>query len=974
MRIVRTLALALLLSSSLSMLAETPMEKEYKRLAERFEYKEKSLVRDLRDYLARYPYSTYEDEVHYMIGAIQMENGRYKQALKELDRADYTALAREHQPHCVFYKGYGHLMQQEYDKALTPFGVLRRSENPYRVKATYYSAYCLYKLERFDDALPILEEIENKAEYRETVPYYLVQIYYSKKQYEQVAQRAEKLLQEQPNNTNNAELHRMLGEIYFQQGAYAQAVEQFGLYTKGGDKTLVRNDLYLLGQAEYHLGHYDAAIQAFKQVKQQADTISEAACLAMGHAQRAMGRTEQAKLSYQAAMNYNITPRLHEEAMYNYTLSTYESSTALGESVQAFTAFLERYPNSEHTRTIYLLMGDALRKSKNYAAALDALNAITDPDAKMLESKQVLRFKIGTDAFLQGKMKDAKRWMDEVIAHADARSTEISTEARYWRAEASYRLREYEAANADLTAFMSDPLSRRSSNYNMAIYLRAYTYFSLKNYGEAEKTFRQYVHLTADQDPTYADALNRLGDCSFNNRRFEEAIRNYSEVIDLHATGSDYATFQKGYAEGLLRRHDRKIATLQSLVVDYPKSDYADDALYEIARAQLSRDNEAGAIEAYEQLLAKYPHSNKARTSSLEVAMMYRNMHQYDKAIEAYKNTIKTYPASEEAYAALSGLEDTYVETNNISDYLAYTKQLGKLNMKVATKDDSLSYAAAELQYMLGNYTEAAAALTTYLSSYCAGGRYCTAAQYYAADCYYRLGQRSEALEAYRSLAGITGNPYMEEACTHVAELSYDNADYRTALEYFRRLLSISTSTGKADAARLGILRSSYYIGDHTATIDIATDILAGEKVNESVREEALYSRARALIAQHKYGQAVVDLTPLAEEVRTRQGAESKYLLAECYYQMGALDNAEQEIMSFAGMNTQQQYWLAKALILLSDINLSRGENFQARQYLLSLQANYKQQDDIQSIVAERLAAMDAQEIENVEPTEQTEE
>lgn len=976
MNTLRNLFLALLFCSSLPLFAQyTPMETEYKRLAEQFEYKDKHLIRELRAYLQRYPYTTYEAEVHFMIGALQTQQSRYKNALRELEKADYKSLSRAHQPEYVFCKGYANLMMQEYERAAVQFALLSRTNNPYSNKGAYYYAYCMYKMGRYDEAMPALEKLENQPEYRSTVPYYLTQIYYSKKQYDEVQKRAEALIQSQPENSNNAELHRILGEIYYQQNEYQKAVEQLEKYTASlGDQPMVRNDLYLLGQAQYHLGQYDKAITHLKQVKQEKDSVSESTCLTMGHAYRALGQTEQAKLSYQAAMNIGITPALREEAMYNYTLTTYESSTALGESVHAFTAFLEEYPTSKHQREVYQLMGDALRRSKNYAAALDALNAIPDPDAKMQEAKQLLRFKLGSDAFLQGKMQNSKRWMNDVIDHTEAPNAELRTEARYWRAEASYRLHDYEAAKRDITDFMSDPLSRRSANYNMAIYLRAYSHFSLREYSEAEKVFKQYIQLVDIQHPTYADAMNRLGDCSFNSRRFDLAIGYYTEVIQLHATGSDYATFQKGYAEGLLHRYDKKIGTMQQLVADYPKSDYADDALYEIARAQLAMENESAAIGTYEKLLKQYPNSNHARKSNLEIAMLYRSIRNYDKAIAAYKKTISTYPGSDEAYAALNGLQDTYVETNNISEYLAYTKQLGKLNMKVTSQDDSLSYAAAELQYMQGNYREAAAALTTYLSSYCLGGRYCTTAQYYAADCYYQLGQKNDALEAYRALTDITGNPYMEEACTHVAEISYDNRDYQTAMDYFYRMLGTASSKQKADVARLGILRCSYYLGNHKATIDIASDILGTEGISESVRSEALYNRAKAYVAQQQYGLAIVDLTQLAKEVRTAQGAEAKYLLAECYYQLEALDNAEQEIMSFTQMNTQQQYWLARALILLSDINLRRGEDFQARQYLLSLQANYRQTDDIQTIISERLTAMDERQKENVELQEDSEE
>jgi outer membrane protein assembly factor BamD (BamD/ComL family) len=109
-----------------------------------------------------------------------------------------------------------------------------------------------------------------------------------------------------------------------------------------------------------------------------------------------------------------------------------------------------------------------------------------------------------------------------------------------------------------------------------------------------------------------------------------------------------------------------------------------------------------------------------------------------------------------------------------------------------------------------------------------------------------------------------------------------------------------------------------------------------------------------------EWTKAMPDLKALSTEVRTAQGAEAKYLLAQSYYETKDLDAAEAQVMEFTQMNTQQQYWLARALILLSDINRDRGELFQARQYLLVLQQNYVSMgDDIPTLVDGRLKKLD---------------
>lgn len=951
-------------------------ESDFREVQKQFQERLKTTPANLKTYLEQYPYTPYSDEIYLMEGVLHVEKEKYKQATKAFAKVNGKNLSRETQPMLLFYWGYALLKQENYEKALSYLLRVKQKESLYTPHARYYAGYCYYCTKDFQNALAEFLSVQHLAGYQQIVPYYLVQIDYAQGNYEQVYIRANQLLDTFPDNKHNYELHRMLGEMYYQDSAYNDAIQHLEAYhtlTLEQEREPLRSDIYLLGVANYKVGKYQEAIQQLKNIKEQKDSISESTYLHLGHSYLRVGDEEKAKLSYAAAMRLNINSRVREEAMYNYVQITYLQGSALGDNITAFQDFLREYPNTKYTNNVYALMADMYMNSKNYKAAYDALVGIKQPDAKMQETIQFLRYQLGIDAFLQGNMKEAANWMTQVIKN-EKKSSHYKTEAYYMRAESRYRMLQYPACIEDIEVFIKQSNAPKSKNYTTALYLKAYALFNQQLLKQAEYVFRQYISQADSTQTLFTDALNRLGDCLFSSRQFDDAVATYERAIRLGNYATDYALFQQGYALGLLHRYPEKIQKMGQLSSRYPRSDYADDALYETARAHLQLDQNEEAIKMYTRILGQYPNSNKAAKAALELSMTYRTLKQYDKAIQAYKNTIQKYAGSEEAYAALEGLEQVYVETNNISDYLAYTKTLNKINMRTSSQEDSLVYVTAELQYIMGNYEEAAAGMTTYITSFCPGGRYCVTALYYAANSFYQLRKYDAAQEQYSALAAIEGNPYMEEACMRSAEIAYDKEEYKTAAYYFQQMLRVASSSNMRITAQLGILRCNQHEGNIEAVIAAATQLLEQDQLTDNIRQEALYYRAKAHLSNQQYGLAVVDLTPLSKEVRTPMGAEAKYQLANAYFQLGSIELAEEEVMSFTQMQTTQQYWLAKSLILLSDINVQRNDIFQAKQYLLALQSNYQQQDDITSIIADKLQEIATLETANQQASTEIEE
>ena len=936
-------------------------EAEFYMSADAFELRQEDAKVRLQNYLSKYPYTPFYDRTNTMLGILFYEAKDYKNALSHFRSVDENHLGNRERVDFLFSKGYSCLQTGDNTQARDIFKQLKVMKTRYDLSASYYYAYAEYTLKNYDVALPEFIKIENNPEYKNIVPYYIIQIYYAQKEYDKLSSRAELLLKNNPENKNNAEIYRIMGEIAYRKKDYAKAIGYLKSYEKMYPKVL-RNDMYLLGLSYFQLKDYPNAIQYLSKVTTAKDEMTENAYLHLGNSYIKTKDINNARLAYEAALRTKFNSTVREESMFNYALTTYESNTGFGESISAFEQFLTEFPNSKYRDKAYDYLSSVYLTTKNYEAAYQSISKITNPTAGLLETKQYLLYQIGTEAFTSNNYEKA---IDAFTLSLQNSSTgKYSAESYFWRSESYFRTKRSTESIKDLKAFFANSYSKSSINKTTANYSLAYGYFSQKNYNEALNWFLRYLDAENNAgNPTYPDALNRVGDCYFYNRDFSKAETYYNKAVSISPNTGDYAMFQAAYVAGLQKSYSTKVMKLEKLLSTYPKSEYTDNAMYEMGRAYLLMDNDSKAIATYQRLLSKQPNSALARKASLEIGMIYFNQNNYDQAIAAYKNVIAKYPGSEESYTALESLETAYIEINDVPAYLAYTKTLGRtIRTTTASREDSISYIASEKQYISGKYSQAIGGLRTYLNKFCPGGRYCSIGQYYLADCYYRTGDKDNALTAYDALLKITGNQYAEEASIRCAEITFDKKDYAAALNYFKQLQALAQTTENKNIGRLGVLRCSYFLNDHQTTINIVNEIMADPLSSEDLKAEARFNRAKAYLALGQSPQAISDLKLISADTRTARGAESKYLLANVYFEQNKMTDAENEVLDFSKKNTPHQFWLARSFVLLSDVYIKNGDDFQAKQYLLSLQKNYKVADEIQTLITERLTAISLRE------------
>lgn len=933
-------------------------EAEYYLASNAYELRQVNAEKLLVKYVEDHPYSPYLDRSYYLLGQLRYEDKDYQKALTYFRLVDETHLIDKEKVDYLFSRGYANLATGNNAKALDIFKTLKNMNSPHQAAARYYTGYTEYLMKNYDAALTDLLVAEKHPEFEDIATYYVAQIYYAKKNYPEMEKRAEMLLKKYPENKNNAELYRMIGEKAYSEGNYLKAIENLKRYESLFSQVL-RNDMYYLGVSYLKTNQPGEAVKYLSKVTTVQDEMSESAYLQLGNAYVALGDKDNARMAYEVATRTNFNTQVREEALYNYALTTYETNAAFGESISAFEQFIREFPNSKNVDKAYDYLSTVYLTSKNYEAAYQSISKIKNLTPKLLETKQYLEYQVGTEAFASSQYQRAVEFFSKAIQTAP--NGRYLADAYFWRSESHYRLNDFARAASDLNAFFNLPKVQVNPNYTQAFYSLGYAYFRQKKYAESLPWYQRFLDSEKNTtSPMYVDALNRIGDAYFSVRNFSRANEFYTKAMADGSKG-DYALFQSAYMAGLQKNYNQKINQLEQLLTQYPNSEYGDDALYEIGRSYVMLENAARVIETYRRLLNAYPNSTLAPKAQLEIGMVYFNENDYNNAIPVFKKVVADYPMSDEAEMALESLETIYINTNNVSAYMDYVQSLGrKVEGDAVARADSLTFIAAEKQYIDGNYAGAITGFTDYLQRYCPNGKFCTTAQNYLADSYYSSGNKEKALAEYVKIMDMRGNPNAETGALRAAEIAFDQKDYTASLNYFKKLEALAQSAENKNIARLGVLRSSYMLNNSAETIRIAGEIASDPKSTTAMKSEALLNRAKVYAQQNKLSDALKDLGGITIDTRTAIGAETKYMLSEVYFKLNQLNNAEKEVLDFAKKGTPHQYWLARSFVVLSDVYVQKGDDFQAKQYLLSLQKNYTAKDDVQEMIDSRLNAIDA--------------
>lgn len=923
----------------------------------------------LTSYAEEFPYTQNSQQLELYLGILDFERGKYKPALKRFEKIRSEELSDDEFTQLVFYRGFCYVQQNKYEQGAYEFAqILKQQDCEYTLPSHYYYGYCEFYMKNYSTALEHLLKVKDEADFAATAPYLICQCYYYTGDCEHATVMADSVINASPKNKYVPALKHILASCQFKDKKHSEALENLLAYKKG-NKKLAREDWYMLGISYYNTDNPQKAVECLSKVTNKDDVLTQNSYFHIAMAQLALGDKKKARMAFESASRYNYDKNISCDALYNYALVTYELSySPFNESVSAFERFLKEYPESEYCSKVYEYLINVYLTTKNYQAAYNSIQKIGAKTDAIREAEERVLFGMGTTQIANRRYAEAASTFQTILS-GKSYNEDLTVRSYFWNGECLYRLGKYEESVKNLKTYLAKTTSREQEEYGYAHYDLGYDYLKLGNKTESNNWLRKFTMLSGVDPQMKVDAYNRIGDNYFSERNFKQAGDAYAsaQTVADKVAGADYAMYQTGLIAGLQKNYNEKINVLKNLLAKYPKSEWADDALYEIANSYVALNENDNAIDTYTKVANSYPKTNPmVRKAKLQIAMLRYNAGNTDAAIAMYKEVATGYPGTEEAQTSIETLETIMVDNNRVAEFteLAKTLNSGKGGVTITVKEDSLTYKAAEKVYFRDNFKEAESSFKAYLEKY-PDGKYHSLAAYYLAACMYRQGNMDGALEQYRALLSDSGNPNREETLAKASSICYGKQEWAEALKYYTELEQIGGKDNRIKA-KIGIMRCAYNLQSYQKTVSAATDVLA-ESGDAEIQLEAKYKRMKSNLALGN--DAMADIKELCKDTRNAYGAEAEALLIQQYYENRNYAQCEKEFFAFVDRGTPHSYYLAKAFITLADCYMAQENWFDAKQYLLSLSQNYSPApQDIQEAIDTRLNTIAAKEAEQVAP------
>ncbi|MCC6691124.1 MAG: tetratricopeptide repeat protein, partial [Bacteroidia bacterium] len=947
----------------------------------------------LKNFIALHPESPHKRKAYFNLGKYNYRKKKYKEAIEYFWAADVYDLSAEEKAELYFKRGYSYFELTEGDSkekldpliinnpdtprkhvasnienAKADFYQIKDIDTKYTHPANYYFSHISYSQQNYETALQGFLKLIQDENFGPIVPYYITQIYYLQAKYDDAIKFATPLLSDTSNTKRQPEIARIIGESNYRTDRFAEAIPFLKQYEKGAG-VISRLDQYELAFAYYKTNDYDNAISYFQEVVNENDSLTQNAYYHLADCYIKKNNKQGARTAFGFASKLSFDLQIKENALFNYAKLSYEMAfNPFNESIRAFQEYIRSYPNSPRIDECHTYLVNIFMTTRNYKEALKSIESIKTLKDELKPAYQKIAYYRAVDFYNNAETDSAITYFDKALKFSVEKN--INALVYYWKGESYYRKKEYEKSIDNYKEFMSKPGAFSMPEYNVANYNIGYAYFQLKDYSNANISFRKFTGATFGaqdklNEKRLTDAYVRVGDTYFINKEYSSAADNYGLAINKKGQDADYALYQQALAYGLVKMNKKKIDDLLQIVNSFPKSVYLAAAKFELGKTYFQENDFDQSLSYYERVVAEHSNSSYVNRSLSQIGLIYYNKKEDDKALQVFDKLIRKDRKSEDAEDVLPIVKKIYVAKNDIEGLEKYFSEISAVIPSSSL--DSAAYNFAHNAYMEGDCKQASVSFNKYISRF-VDGIFITDANFYKAECDYKAGNLDLALGGFNYVIDKNKNMFTEQSLVNASSINFTQANFANALAQYVKLEELAEYPKNIMNARIGQMRCNFNLKNFDAAIASANKVITTDKTPPDIINEAHLTIARSAMELKNNELAYAEFGTVVNLNKGEQRAEAKYNLAYLQYLKGEYKESKTMIFDLVKNETNYPLWITKGMILLADNYVALKDNFQAKHTLKTVIESSDYQDLIKQAQDKLTAIVDAENAASLKP------